>query len=77
MASNPFELYTEYGLRITGRSAAKQTFIVQLCAGGEGYLPTKRGISGGGYSAMVTRVGPAGGQILVDETVKEINMLFD
>ena len=77
MATNPFELYTDYGLRITGRSKARQTFIVQLAAGGEGYLPTQRAISGGGYSAMVTRVGPVGGKVLVDETVKEINMLFD
>jgi hypothetical protein len=77
MATNPFELYTEYGFRITGRSRAKQTFIIQLCSGSEGYLPTRKAITGGGYSAMVTRVGPAGGQILVDETVKGINMLFD
>jgi hypothetical protein len=76
MATNPFELYVEYGLRITGRSRAKQTFIVQLGSGWEGYLPTRKAIAGGGYSAMVTRVGPAGGQILVDETVKGINMLF-
>ncbi len=77
MATNPFELYLDYGLRITGMSIAKQTFIVQLCSGSEGYLPTRRAIPGGGYSAMVNRVGPEGGDILVDETVNMINSLWE
>lgn len=77
MATNPFELYLDYGLRITGMSKAKQTFIVQLCSGSEGYLPTRRAIPGGGYSAMVNRVGPEGGDVLVDETVNMINSLWE
>ena len=76
-ASNPFELYVDYGFRIKGRSKAKQTFIIQLCSGQEGYLPTKKGILGGGYSAMVNRVGPEGGQVLVNKTVEEINVLWE
>ncbi|KPL16524.1 MAG: hypothetical protein AMS26_04255 [Bacteroides sp. SM23_62] len=32
-ATNPFELHTDYGFRITGRSKAAQTFIVQLANG--------------------------------------------
>lgn len=79
-ATNPFELYTDYGFRITGRSKAKQTFIIQLSAGDSGgYLPTQRAIQGDGYrgySAMVNRVGPKGGQVMVDETVKTINSLW-
>ncbi|MCF6224503.1 MAG: hypothetical protein L3J34_12365 [Flavobacteriaceae bacterium] len=80
-ASNPFELYLDYGLRITGRSKAKQTFIVQLGGGDNGgYLPTKRaseGIGYRGYSAMVTKVGPKGGQVLVNETVDLINSMWE
>ena len=76
-ATNPFELYLDYGFRITGRSKAQQTFLIQLSGDGCGYLPTARAIPGGGYSAMVTRVGPKGGQVLVDETVKAINAMWE
>jgi hypothetical protein len=75
-ATNPFELYLDYGYRITGRSKASQTFIIQLCSGSEGYLPTKKALPGGGYSAMVNRVGPEGGQVLVDETVRMIDAMW-
>jgi hypothetical protein len=75
-ATNPFELYADYGFRITGRSRAKQTFIIQLCGDYGDYLPTERGVTGGQYSGLVSLVGPAGGQVLVDETVKIINDLW-
>ena len=77
IASNPFELYLDYASRITGQSKAKHTLIVQLCSGAGGYLPTRAAISGGGYSAMVTKVGPVGGQVFVEKTVEEINDLFE
>jgi hypothetical protein len=76
-ATNPFELYADYGFRITGRSRAKQTFIIQLCGDYGDYLPTQRGITGGQYSALVSRVGPVGGQAMVDETVKTIDDLWE
>ncbi len=42
------------------------------------YLPTARAVRGGGYSAIVQSsvVGPAGGQVLVDETVQRIEALW-
>jgi len=49
-ATNRFELYLDYGLRIEARSPAQQTFVVQLAAGGENtgtYLPTARSVAGG------------------------------
>jgi hypothetical protein len=76
-ASNPFELYTDYGLMITGRSMAKQTFIIQLCGDTGGYLPTESALPGGGYSAMANHIGPAGGYVLVNETVNMINALWE
>jgi len=79
-ATNPFELFVDYGFRITGRSKAKQTFIVQLSSGEHGgYLPTQRAIEGEGrgYSALVNIVGPEGGQVLVDETVTHINSMWE
>ena len=79
-ATNPFELFMDYGARIRGRSRALQTFLIQLADGsGDGfYLPTQRALDGGHYSALVKSnwVGPQGGQILVDETVAEIAKLF-
>jgi len=75
--SNPFELYLDYGFRMTSRSKAAQTFVIQLSGDSCGYLPTARAIPGGGYSAMVTRIGPKGGQALVNETVKAIDALWE
>jgi hypothetical protein len=83
IASNPFEMYLDYGIRIKARSKALQTFIVQLagdcvCYNGAGYLPTAKAIAGGGYGAEVASnlVGPEGGQILVEETLKLINSMW-
>ncbi len=78
ICTNPFELFTDYGVQIKARSKAVQTFIIQLAGRGT-YLPTERAVRGGGYSAVVhsNRVGPAGGQMLVDRTVEAIDSLFD
>jgi len=77
MATNAFEMYLDYGIRIKARSKAVLTFVVQLSCQESGYLPTEKAISGGGYSADKFIVGPAGGQVLVDETVKRINAMWD
>ncbi|MFA5330277.1 MAG: hypothetical protein WC384_20965 [Prolixibacteraceae bacterium] len=76
-ATNPFELYVDYGFRIIGRCKAKQTFLVQLCGDTGGYLPTERALPGGGYSAMANHVGPVGGAVLVEETVGLINEMWE
>jgi hypothetical protein len=78
LATNPFELFLDYGLRIKARSAAAQTIIVQLAAGSGWYLPTERAIRGGGYGAMpaVSKVGPEGGKELVEETLQMIRSLL-
>ncbi len=78
IATNPFELFHEYGDQIQGRSRALQTIVVQLTASSSGYLPTQRAVEGGGYSAVVqsSKVGPTGGQLLVDRTVELINSLW-
>ena len=77
LATNPFELYLDYGIRIEARSRAALTFLVQLSCQHSGYLPTEKAIRGGGYSAEKFVVGPEGGQVLVDETVRRINALWD
>jgi hypothetical protein len=77
IATNPFELYVDYGFRIKGRSRANQTFVVQLSGDNGDYLPTERAISGGQYSALVSLVGPVGGKMLVDTTVGLINGMWE
>jgi hypothetical protein len=77
IASNPFELYVDYGFRIKGRSKAAQTFVVQLSCDYGDYLPTLKAIPGGQYSALVSVVGPIGGQMLVDTTVSLINGMWE
>ena len=77
IATNDFELYTDYGVAMQARSPATQTVVIQL-AGGGSYLPTERAVRGGGYAAIPqsNRVGPPGGQVLVDRTVELIQSLW-
>jgi hypothetical protein len=78
LATNPFELFMDYGARIRVRSKALQTFLVQLADGCGFYLPTKRALGGGHYSALTKSnwVGPEGGDQFVEKTVAEIDSLF-
>ncbi len=77
IATNPFELYLDYGMRIKGRSPAVQTFLVQL-AGSGSYLPVSRSVAGGSYGAVPasTLIGPEGGQELVEKTLDMISSLW-
>ncbi len=89
IATNPFELFVDYGVQIEARSPAVETFLIQLAAttGQHAYyLPTPRAAAAGAldekpftnYSAtvMTGMVGPQGGQVLVDRTLSEINSLW-
>lgn len=78
IATNPFELFLDYGNQMKARSLAEQTFIVQLACGAEGYLPTKKAELGGHYSAFHASgcVGHEGGEQLVRETLMDINKMF-
>ena len=78
IATNPFELFLDYGIQMQARSRAEQTFVLQLAGAGT-YLPTAQAIRGGHYSAepASNSVGPEGGQVLVDRTVEAINSMWD
>ncbi|MBR3932434.1 MAG: hypothetical protein IKJ68_00795 [Clostridia bacterium] len=75
IATNPFELFLDYGNQIKARSHAEQTFLIQLANGIEGYLPTEKAEKGGHYSAFISSglVGHIGGEQLVRETLDDIN----
>ena len=78
VATNPFELYTDYALRMKARSPALHTSIVQLTSDCGAYLPTERAVQGGGYSARIDDgvVGPEGGRVLVEETTRLFNEIW-
>ncbi len=76
VVTSPFELFTDYGMRIQARSRALLTLNVQLACQHSGYLPTARALRGGGYSADQYLVGPEGGRVFVERCVREIDALW-
>jgi hypothetical protein len=77
-ATNPYELFLDYGNQIKARSRAKQTMLIQLSCGSFGYLPTEKAEKGSHYSAYVSSgmQGHVGGELLVRKTVSEINKML-
>jgi len=78
IATNPFELFLDYGNQIKARSPAEQTFLIQLASGAEGYLPTAKAERHGHYSAFISsgQCGHEGGDQLVRNTLQQIAKLF-
>jgi len=81
-ATNRFELFLDFGIRMKARSPATQTFVVQLTANDKwagGYLPSERAVANKGYGGSVldNEVGPDGGRVIVEETVKVLNELWE
>jgi hypothetical protein len=76
-ATNPFELYLDYAMRIQARSRAEQTFLIQIANGVGAYLPSAKAVARhyGGLAAD-NRVGPEGGQMLVERTLEVIASLW-
>jgi len=78
IATDPFELFLDFANVIRARSAAKQTFLIQLACDALGYLPTEKAENGGHYSAYVSSgfVGHEGGYILAENTLEIIEKQF-
>jgi len=79
IATNPFELYLDYGMQIKARSKAVQTMTVQLANGYFRYLPTERSVAGGAYGAIPesNEADPDGGRQLVERTLELIESLWE
>lgn len=77
-ATNPFELFLDYGNQIKARAICEQTFLVQLANGTEGYLPTEKAEKHGHYSAFISsgQIGHIGGDMIVRETLDNIKDMF-
>jgi len=76
--TNPFELFSEYGMRIRAKCKAAQVFNAQLSNGSGDYLPTVAAVRGGSYSAKPasTKIGPEGGDRLAEVYIERIDKLF-
>ncbi|OQB52283.1 MAG: hypothetical protein BWX97_01482 [Firmicutes bacterium ADurb.Bin146] len=79
ITTNPFELFLDYGNIIKARSAASQTFIVQLANGSCAYLPTEKAEKHGHYSAYISSgiCGHEGGKKLVETSLDAIRKLWE
>ena len=77
-ATNPFELYLDYAVRIRELSKAIQTFLIQKAGCNGTYLPSERSVSHKGYGSVPasTDIGPQGGDKLVEWTVAAINRMW-
>ena len=77
LATNPFEFYLDFGIRIKARSPAVETLLAQLAGGGT-YCPSPRSLAGGGYGSLPASnpVGPEGGRRIVEWTVKTLQDLW-
>ena len=78
IATNPFELFLDYGNQIRARSEATQTILIQLACDSGGYLPTAKAERGSHYSAYVSsgKTGHTGGALLVSKTLASIQKLW-
>ena len=79
IATNPFELFVEFGMRLKARSPSQQTFLIQLSNDNGDYLPTQRAIEGGSYSSKPasTLCGPDSGTELVERTLEALRALWE
>jgi len=79
LATNPCELYCQFGLDLRRRSPGTATAVVQLADGFSGYCPTIYGHLGGGYSGEALywcRLESGAGYKLVDATARLLHSLW-
>lgn len=69
------EVLTEIGQAIKAASPFKQTFVITICNGGEGYLPPKRLYEEGGYEVGLTTFAPEAADLLVRHAAKMLGNL--
>lgn len=76
-ATNPFELYLDYAVRIRELCKATQTFLIQKAGCSGTHLPSERSIAHKGCRAVPasTNADNEGGNRLVDWTMATINRI--
>lgn len=79
IATQPCELYCQFGLDIKRRSPVSNTIVVSITDGYNGYCPTIYGLLGGGYSGAPiswTRLEPHAGYKVVETASRLLNKLW-
>jgi neutral ceramidase len=79
VATQPCELYCQFGLDIKRRSPASATAVFGLVDGFNGYCPTIYGVRGGGYSGepiLWARLSEDAGYRIVDEACALLHALW-
>ncbi len=79
LAATPGEMFVQLGLEIKRRSAAPNTFVVELANGWVGYLLNPGGFAEGGYESLPgpwTKVSEEAGRMLVDKSVEITKILW-
>lgn len=78
ICTNPGELYCQFGLDIKKDSPAKVTIVSELTDGYVNYIPTRKAIAGGGYSAWPgsALLAPEAGETIVANTREMLREVF-
>lgn len=67
----PGEVFVELGLAIKKGSPFRTTIVVELANdSGPSYIPTRKAFEESGYEVLNSRLGPGGGEKIVEEAVK-------
>ncbi len=79
IATNPGELFVEWGLEIKRRSPFPHTIVSELTNDRIGYQPDDAAFEKAGYETLagVNRVAPEGIRLLADTAVELLNLLWD
>ncbi|GHU75602.1 hypothetical protein AGMMS49992_19910 [Clostridia bacterium] len=79
IASNPAELFVEYGLKLKEHSPAPYTMVAELSNGSIGYVTTPDAIASGGYESRLcssAKMASGAGDAIADTGARLIEKLF-
>ena len=71
----PCEMFDENGEQIKSGSPFKMTIVSTMANGADGYVPSQRGFTNGGYSTDITRYGPGTGEQLAGDLVSLLTQM--
>lgn len=75
IAGAPFEMFDENGKYIKENSPFAQTFVLELCNGSIGYIPSEEGYRIRCYEANTGKFAPGAGELVAEEYVKLLEQI--
>ena len=76
IAGAPFEMFDENGKYIKENSPFAQTFVLELCNGSNGYIPSEEGYRIRCYEANTGKFAPGAGELVAEEYVKLLESIY-